>query len=124
MSNLGIARSFNAEGAIPAFSLVKLGTADGQVVAASAVTDAIIGVTTDIPAAIGERVDVILEGVPDVLYGGTVTRGDWLTTDASARAVTAAPVAGTNNNVIGRALVSGVVGDVGSAVLSINRIQG
>lgn len=124
MANIGLARNFKAEAAIPAFTLVKHGTVDGNVMAAAAVADSIIGVTTDIPAAINERCDVILVGAADVLYGGTVTRGDWLTTDASGRAVTAAPAAGVNNNVIGRALVSGVAGDVGQCILSINRIQG
>lgn len=124
MSNVLLARNFKAEAAIPAFTLVKPGTADGNVLAAAAVADSIIGVTTDIPAALGERADVILAGVADVLYGGTVARGDWLTTDASGRAVTAAPTAGVNNNVIGRALVSGVLGDVGSVSLACNRIQG
>ncbi|MEW6562720.1 MAG: DUF2190 domain-containing protein [Pseudomonadota bacterium] len=124
MSNVLLARNFKAEAAIPAFTLVKPGTVDGNVVAAAAVTDSIIGVTTDIPAALGERADVILAGVADVLYGGAVVRGDWLTCDASGRAVSAAPGAGVNNNVIGRALVSGVLGDVGSVSLSTNRIQG
>lgn len=124
MSNAVIARNFKAEAAIAAFALVKHGTADGNIVAASAVGDAIIGVTTDIPAAINERSDVILSGVADVLYGGAVTRGDWLTSDASGRAVAAAPGAGINNNVIGRALVSGIIGDVGSCIISTSRIQG
>ncbi len=124
MSNVLLARNFKAEGAIPAFTLVKPGTIDGNVLAAAAVADSIMGVTTDIPAALGERTDIILSGVADVLYGGTVARGDWLTTDASGRAVTAAPAAGVNNNVVGRALVSGVLGDVGSVTLACNRIQG
>lgn len=124
MSNVILARNFKAEAAIPAFTLVKPGAADGNVLAAAAVGDAIIGVTTDIPAALGERTDVILTGVADVVYGGPVVRGDWLTADALGRAVTAAPAAGANNNVIGRALVSGVLGDVGSVTLACNRIQG
>lgn len=124
MSNVLLARNFKAEAAIPAFTLVKPGTIDGNVLVAAAVADSIMGVTTDIPAALGERTDVILAGVADVLYGGTVARGDWLTTDASGRAVTAAPAAGVNNNVAGRALVSGVLGDVGSITLACNRIQG
>lgn len=124
MSNVLLARNFKAEAAIPAFTLVRTGSTDGSVAPCALVTDPVMGVTTDIPAALGERADVILAGVADVLYGGTVARGDWLTTDASGRAVTAAPAAGINNNVVGRALVSGVLGDVGSVTLACNRIQG
>lgn len=125
MSNVIIARNFKAEAAIPANTLVKLSaTTDGQVLAAAAVGDKLIGVSTDIAAAINERCDVILEGAADVLYGGAVTRGDLLTSDATGRAVTAAPGAGVNNSVIGRALVSGVAGDIGQCIISVGTTQG
>ncbi|MEW6314136.1 MAG: capsid cement protein [Pseudomonadota bacterium] len=124
MSNPSLIRNFKAEAAVAAYTIVKPGTADGQVLAAAAVSDKSIGITTDIAAAINERCDVILSGVADVLYGGTVTRGDLLTADASGRAVTAAPAAGANNRIIGIALVSGVVGDVGQIEISQGMLQG
>lgn len=124
MSNPNSIRNFLAEGAIAAFTIVKPGANDGGVLAAAAATDKIIGVSTDIAAASGERCDVILGGVADVLFGGAVTRGDPLTADASGRAVTAAPVAGTNNRLIGFALVSGVLGDVGQVDLAQSVMQG
>ena len=124
MANISLVRNFKAEAAVPAFTVVKLGTADGNVLPGAAVADFIFGTSTDIAAAINERCDVICEGVADVLYGGAVTRGTLLTTDASGRAVTAAPAAGVNNRVIGVALISGVLGDVGSVLLSAGQIQG
>ena len=92
--------------------------------AAAAVSDKLTGVSTDISSAINERCDVILGGIADVLYGGVVTRGDLLTSDASGRAVVAAPVAGANNRIIGFALVSGVLNDVGSVDISQSMMQG
>jgi hypothetical protein len=124
MSNILVARNFKAEAAITAFTIVKHGAADGNVLQAAAATDKLIGVTTDVGPAINERTDVILSGIADVLYGGTVARGDLLTSDASGRAVTAAPAAGVNNRIIGFALVSGVVGDVGSVCLEAGSVQG
>lgn len=124
MSNIILARNFVAEAALPANTIVKLGAADGQVLAAAAATDKLMGVTTDIAAAINERCDVILKGAADVLFGGTVTRGDPVTADASGRAVTAAPGAGINNRIIGFAMVSGVVGDVGQIEISQGVMQG
>ena len=124
MSNIELAKGFKAQAAIPAFTLVALGAADGQVVAAAAVTDKIIGVTTDVAPAINERCDVILTGIADVLYGGAVTRGDLLTSDASGRAVTAAPGAGTNNRIIGVAVLSGVLNDIGQVLISQGMMQG
>ncbi|HAF00390.1 MAG TPA: DUF2190 domain-containing protein [Methylophilaceae bacterium] len=124
MSNTTLVRNFKAEAAIAAFTIVKLGTADGQVLPAAAVADKTLGVSTDIAAAINERCDVILSGIADVIYGGAVTRGDLLTTDASGRAVVAAPAAGVNNRIIGVAVVSGVLNDVGQVQISQGMLQG
>jgi hypothetical protein len=125
MSNVVVARNYIAEAAVPANTIVKpSATTDKNVLAAAAVGDKLIGISTDIAAAINERCDVILEGVADVLYGGAVTRGDLLTSDANGRAVTAAPGAGVNNNVIGRALISGVLGDIGQCIISVGSTQG
>lgn len=124
MSNANLVRNFKAEAAVAAFTIVKHGTADGQVVPGAAATDKLLGVSTDIAALINERCDVILSGIADVLYGGTVTRGDILTADASGRAVTAAPAAGANNRLIGVAMVSGVVGDVGQVDINQGSLQG
>ena len=124
MSNIVLVKNQIADAVINAFSIVKFGTTDGHIVPAAAVSDSLVGVSTDIAAAIGDRADVIVHGLADVLYGGTVTRGDLLTSDASGRAVTAAPAAGVNNVVIGVAFVSGVVGDIGAVIISQGKVQG
>lgn len=124
MSNALLVKNAKAEAAVAAFTIVKFGAADGQVVPAAAVSDKLLGVSTDIAAAINERCDYIASGLADVLYGGTVTRGDQLTSDASGRAVTAAPAAGTNNRIIGIAAVSGVVGDIGQVLIAQSMLQG
>lgn len=123
--NSGQIRSFLAATAIiPAFTIVKFDVAEGNVVAAAAAGDLLLGVSTEIPSAIGERCDVQLDGICDVVYGGAVTRGQRLTADASGRAVAAAPGAGTNNQIIGTALVSGVLGDIGQMLISQSVMQG
>ena len=53
--NIELARNFKAEAAIPAFTILKLGAADGGVLPAAAVADKAFAISTDIPAAIGER---------------------------------------------------------------------
>ncbi|MDR2551446.1 MAG: hypothetical protein LBD10_14745 [Desulfobulbus sp.] len=124
MPNPGLIKTFVAEAAVAAYRIAKFGTSDANVVQATAVGDALIGVCGLVAGDAGRRVDIIMSDIAEVEYGGNVTRGDWLTTDASGRAVSAAPAAGTNNNVIGRALVSGVVGDIGHCMLAPCRIQG
>lgn len=117
-------RNYNAEGAINAYSIVKYGANDYGALQAGAATDKLLGVSTDIAAASGEPVDVIYEGIATVKLGGTVTRGDWLVSDASGNAIVSAAAAGTNNESIGKALQSGVSGDLIDVLVMLSRIQG
>lgn len=119
-----LTKSFNAGGAIAAYSIVKAGANDYDVLQAAAATDKPLGVTTELAAVLGERVDVVLGGIVDVKINGTVTRGDPICSDASGLGVTAAPVAGTNNGVIGRAVISGVAGDIVPVLLANGTFQG
>ena len=73
-----------------------------------------IGVQQDKPAAAGLPSCVAISDVSKVKYGGAVTAGDRLTSDASGLAI----VATTGKQVVGIALVSGVSGDIGSMVIS------
>jgi len=124
MSNLGLSKTYNAEGAIPPFTIVKPGANDFGVLQAAAATDKLIGVTTELSANANEPVDVIHEGVANIKAGGNVTRGDLVTSDANGNAVTAAPAAGTNNRIIGIARMSGVAGDVIEVLISPGSFQG
>jgi hypothetical protein len=124
MANPMLIKNFIAETAVAAFRVVKFGSTDEYVVQGAAVADSLIGVCGAIAGDAGERCDITLVGTTDVELGGTVTRGDLLTVDSSGRAVTAAPAAGVNNNVIGRAMVSGVISDIGSVLISQSRTQG
>lgn len=115
--------AFEAGGAIPANRFVKFGSGDRKAVVAAAATDAVFGVS-DLAAATDERLDVGVAGVLPVTYGGTVARGDLLVSDSTGRAVTAAPAAGANVRIAGVAMVSGVVGDVGSVLFNPGSLQG
>jgi hypothetical protein len=125
MSNLQLAKNYIADVAIPAFRLVKPGTADDRVTLATASTDALIGTTTDIAAAIGERCDVQVAEISYVEAGAAIVRGAFITSDATGRAITAAPAAGVNASVAGRALETATAaGDVIRMMQSIGQIQG
>lgn len=102
---------FTAGAAIVGCRIVKVGAADGTAIQAAAATDALLGVSDPMGAAAGKTCDVHLNGTPDVEYGGPVTRGARLTSDAQGRAIVAAPAAGATVEIIGRALVAGVLGD-------------
>ncbi|MER2605785.1 MAG: hypothetical protein ABTQ29_08155 [Siculibacillus sp.] len=104
-------KGFTAEAAIGAYRIVKFGTADHQVVLATGSSDLAIGVS-DLATDAGDVVDVALGEFHEVVLGGTVIRGQPLTSDANAAAVAAAPAAGVNAVTIGFALQSGVAGDI------------
>ena len=121
----GLIKSLTATTAITKRRCVKFGAADGTGVPAVDGAAFIVGVSSDIDTAVGERCSVLSIGcIADVEYGGNVTRGDPLTSDASGRAVTAAPAGGANSFIIGYAEVSGVLGDIGSAYIIPQRVQG
>lgn len=110
-----------AGAAILPFHLVKHGAADGFAVTSAAATDASFGVADSLGAeAANDPVDIIRGGIAEVVYGGTVTRGQPITSDAQGRAVVA--VAG--NRIIGFAEVSGVVGDRGSVFIAPGFVGG
>ena len=117
-------KSLLAQAIVGAYLIVKHGTLDGTAIVATGPNDALLGTSDSLPKAVGEMVDVDLSQEPEVTYGGAVTRGDWLTSDAQGRAVTAAPAAGVNVNVIGRAMQTGVLGDIKRYLRAPGRIQG
>lgn len=112
-------RNYIATAAIGAYLIVKHSATDGEVTQASAATDALLGVTEGIAPAIGERVDIVKSGLADVTYGGTVAKGDPLTTDAAGKAIKAT-VAGSR--LIGFAEIAGVAGDVGLVHISLGTL--
>ncbi|WP_291854863.1 capsid cement protein [Bradyrhizobium sp.] len=126
MANIGLTKSYTAEAAISANRIVKVGGADYGVLqaAGAAATERSIGISTEIDAALGERIDVIHEGIADLKLGGTVARGDPVTSDATGQGVAAAPTAGVNNRIIGFALISGVIGDIIPVLLNPHMMQG
>lgn len=120
----GLAKAFTAGGAIAARTIVKPHSVAGEVVAAAAATDKVIGISTEVAAASGDRVDVFVSGIAEVVYGGNVSAGDLVTADSSGYAVTAAPAATVNNRIVGTALVTGVSGDIGAVLIGPGSVQG
>ena len=119
-----IFRAATAQGAVGAFRIVKFGTADSTCAVAAAATDALIGTSDSLAKDDGEVVDIDQRATSQVVYGGNVTRGDPLTSDANGAAVKAAPAAGANVRIIGFAEVSGVAGDIGTYFRNVGFMQG
>jgi hypothetical protein len=124
VSNLILAKAFNASGAISPYRIVRITSAD-NVEQAAAVSHTLIGVNTDLAIASGERVEVMTHGIAWVEAGAAIAVGLPVTSDASGRGVAAAPAAGTNNRIIGFALEAAVAaGDQIRVLLSPGQIQG
>lgn len=98
-------KSYYAEGAISAFTVVVEGTADGQVKApGDADAGAIVGIALH-DAAAGERVKVARPGdSAPVKAGAAIARGALVSIHGTTGKVkTAAPAAGANAFVVGQA---------------------
>ena len=118
MRNEGLQKTLIAGGTVAANRIVKFGSSDTAMVQAAAATDLLIGVSDNLGAASGEPLDIIMDGIALVVYGGNVTRGQLLTADSDGKAVAAAPAAEGSNRIIGVAMLSGVSGDIGSVLIS------
>ncbi len=102
-----------------AYTIAKFGADDEHASLAIAATDPLMGIFQHITADADEPVRVMLEGISRVVYGGTVTRGQDLTCDASGRAVAAVE----GDSIIGQAMVSGVVGDIGFVHINQGKVN-
>jgi len=126
----GIEKSAKCTAAIAtAYTIAKFGSDDNTLSPAAAATDSLIGLFQHTTAEAGEEVRVLMSGISRVVLGGTVTRGNRLTSDANGKAVSATRHTHTENtaasytqnattqaasavNTIGIALASGVSGDI------------
>lgn len=127
MPTPGLTKTFIADVAIGARRIVKFGSSDSNITlcGAAPATAGMLGVSDRAGDAVaGDRVDVIMDDIAEVVLGGTVTRGDPLTSDASGAAVTANPAAGVNVYIVGMAMMSGVAGDIIDVDIDVDRIQG
>ncbi len=121
-----ITKTFNAEGTISQYRIVKVGAADNGVLQATAVSESLLGVcVTPSGVVSGDRVDVQMFGECLIECGGAITRGAEITTDANGKAVAAAPAAGTNNRIVGIALATTLAsGDIMPVLLVPSVKQG
>jgi hypothetical protein len=115
-----LTKSRTAEGAIPASRIVTMGTTESQVTLATGAADALIGVSQSVvDAADTETVDIHFVGIVDVVAGGAITAGAWVTATTGGKAA-ATTTAG--DELIGTALTSAAAdGDIIEVVLSTSR---
>lgn len=95
------------------FLAMKLSTAaDLTILRQGSANARVFGILQNNPVS-GGMANVAISGPSKAVYGGTVTRGDYVTTDSSGRMVTAT----TGQLACGVAMVSGVVSDIGTVNL-------
>lgn len=109
-------KGYTAGANITAHRILKFGAADGTVVMADDATAALIGVQSELDCDAGDRASAAMVGnIEDVEFGGNVSRGAPLTSDAQGRAIAATT---TGQFIVGFAEVSGVSGDIGTVIIS------
>lgn len=124
MSNIVLAKGFNAGAAIAPYRIVKFSAAE-TVIQSAAAADSHVGVVSEVGPASGERAEVIVSGVALVEAGAAVTVGALVTADGTGRGIAAAPAAGANARHIGVALeAASAAGDIIRVLLSQGSVQG
>ncbi len=117
-------KNFTAGAAIPAYRLVQFSAADTVILAAAA-TNVLMGVNDDVAPASGERTDIIMAGICLIEAGAAFAINARITSDATGRAVAAAPATGVNNNCIGYAMEAAVAaGDLIRVLIAPHSFQG
>lgn len=114
-------KSFKADADIARHRIVRHGAADNSVAAANGLSAAMFGVADSLGGKAGKVMDVVCAGFATVEYGGTVSRGDPLTSDATGRAVTATQA---DSRIVGFATKAGVVGDLGTVNIAPGYFSG
>jgi hypothetical protein len=107
MANPGLIKTLFAEGTVLPYRIVASGSKDYAVTLATAATDPLLGVSTADGSTGAHEVDIVLSGLPEVRFGGTVAAGAPLTSDAEGRAITATI---SGSRIIGFAYVSATEG--------------
>ena len=116
-TNYGKVIAYNVESAVGKYRIVKYGATARGAALATAASNKLAGVSTEVDTASTDpTLDVVIDGIAPVYYGGTVAYGDPLTTNNAGAAV----VATSANSIIGYAEVDGVSGDIGSVRIAIH----
>lgn len=117
MQNDVLVKPFIAEGAIPGNRIITLGTGTQSAALASAVSETLIGVSHNTDTDSGDVADVVMAGTPMIKAGAAITKGSYVTTDATGHAV--ASSAGTDR-ILGIALEGASTGDLIPVLLSVS----
>lgn len=104
MAQSVLIKNYLAGAAISPYRIVAHGASDTYALQAGASSDALMGISVSVGAgALDERIDVEKMGIVLLEYGGTVVRGDPVTSDASGRGVKATPAASVQTSIAGGA---------------------
>jgi hypothetical protein len=103
-------KTYVCQGNIPPRRFIKFGTTDSTITLSASAADAklTIGISDALGGVDTQRCEVYVGDVAPVEFAGVVNRGDYVTSDASGKAVVAAAGAGF----CGIAMVTTAAGDI------------
>ena len=125
LNSMGLVKNMTASAAIERYRIVAFGAAVETINQASAAADLIAGVTGQVGTETeDERVDIYMDGVRTVEFGGAFEAGDPLTSDADGKAIKAVPGADSTIRTIGFAMEAGGAGVLGQVHISPQTMRG
>lgn len=110
---LAVVTFYNETTTVSEGTVMCVGAADNKAKlsgATPAINAGLIGLAFNAATAAGP-LDIVTDGIFPGIAGGSITRGDPLTSDAAGAVITAAPAGGVNLACIGHALASAASGD-------------
>lgn len=125
LNSMGLVKNMTVSAAIEKYRIVAFGAAVSTINQASAAADLLVGVTGQVGAvAEDERVDIYMDGVRTVEFGGAFEAGDPLTADAEGKAIKAVPGADATIRIIGFAMELGGAGVLGQVHINPQTMRG
>lgn len=125
LNSMGLVKNLTVSAAIEAYRIVAFGAAVETIMQASAASDLLVGVTGVVGAvAADERVDVYMDGVRTVEFGGDFEAGDPLMADADGKAIKAVTPVDTTIRIVGFAMEAGGAGVLGQVHISPQTMRG
>ncbi|MEO0496916.1 MAG: hypothetical protein AAF141_06030, partial [Pseudomonadota bacterium] len=94
-------KSFRASADTEGRVIAAFSSAEGEVAAASGPSDLILGVVDELGAKSGQALDVIQIGHADVIAGGDVDAGQYVTANSDGHAIVAEPAVDATVRVVG-----------------------
>ncbi len=125
LNSMGLVKNMTVSAAVEPYRIVAFDAAASTIKQAAAAADLILGVSGQVgTVAANERLDVYMDAVRTVEFGGVFEAGDPLTSDVDGKAIKAVPGVSTTIRIIGFAMEKGAATVLGQVHIAPQTMRG